>query len=156
MRQPSVAAVVVVGAIALMLACSSSTSPKPSYAGTWVVTPGAFDMGTLSPSSFNVTVTQVAADSYTVAMPALTWSSVPETYDSLPSVIRFADTTSFGFGELHRSPTRLCDIIQIYGRGNAARDTLESARIFVYDTGTVAGQQVCVAAHGGNATIVKQ
>lgn len=156
MRRPPVAVLVAVGAIALTLACSSSTSPKPTYAGTWVVTSGAFDLGALSPASFTVTVRQVAADSYTVALPALTWTSVPETYDSLPEVIRFADTTSFGFVELRRSPTRLCDEIEIYGRGNATRDTLETARIYVFDTATVSNQLMCVPVHGGNATIVKQ
>ncbi len=67
-------ALVVVGGAAWWMSCSSSTSPAPSVAGTWHVTVGSLSSGSMSPSTFDITVTQVGS-SYGLAMPALSYGT---------------------------------------------------------------------------------
>ena len=86
--------------LGLLLACSSSTAPKPTVAGTWHVALGALTSGSLSPASFDVVVPSSGS---VVTMPGLTWSVGSVLFDSVPSIPVFSDTTVFGFGELERS-----------------------------------------------------
>lgn len=141
------------GAAALIAACSSSTSPKPSFAGTWhVAVQGSLTSGTLAPDTFSVVVNQVKTDSYTVTMPSLTWSSL--TFDSGASVIRFTDTTMFGFGAGTHSPTQHCQFIEFFGTKNKSADTLTSAFAEFFNSDTIPGGY-CQSVAQGVLTIHK-
>lgn len=157
MRRSRLAAVVL-GTTALMLACSSSsTAPSPTFSGTWHVTVGTMSSGSITPSSFNVTVTEVNADSVTVVMPALTWSIGPVVYDSAASGSIFSGSSVLALDEVHRSPRNDCDGVAIYGNVNAARDTMLNAKIAIMDTATVQGvPNTCVSKDSATATVVKQ
>ncbi len=158
MRSPRFAAVVVAGT-ALTLACSSSssTAPTPTFAGTWHVTPGTMNSGAITPSPFNVTVTEVNANSVTVVMPALTWSTGPIVYDSAAAGSIFSGSSVMALDEMHRMPRNDCDAITIFGNVNAARDTMFNAKIAIMDTMTVQGvPNTCMPKDSGTAVVVKQ
>ena len=70
MRQSWLSCGVLVGFLA---ACSSSTSPKPSLAGTWHVALQGLIATHVTPETLTVTVTQVNATSYHVTMAAIGW-----------------------------------------------------------------------------------
>ncbi len=73
MKGRIVSSLAVVAAGALWISCSSSTGPAASAAGVWHVTVGALNSGSVSPSTFDITVTQVG-NSYGLVMPALTYN----------------------------------------------------------------------------------
>ncbi len=146
---------VVAGAAALALACSSSTAPKPTVAGVWHVTTGAFGAGTLSPATFDVTVTQVSANSLSVSMPTITWSTFPKVFSGVKNVITFSDSTLFGVSERAQTQANFCDNIGFWGTMNAARDTLLGAKVSVYDTTTMNGTVICIPTTMANVTMTK-
>ena len=133
---------VLLAAIAIATTCKSSTGPTnpPSgtVVGTWHVTSGTLSTGTLSPTTFDVTVAKVGA-SYVVSLPALTWSVGPLVFNTQPHIVPFVDTSLFVVEELPVSPTLPCEFINIGGRKNATVDTVLSATVEVFDSDTGAG-----------------
>lgn len=143
------------GAAALIAACSSSTSPKPSLAGTWhIAVQGSLTSGALSPETLSVTVTQVKADSYTVSMPGVAWSVGPLLFDSGAVAGVFADTSQFGFGEFPTNRTQHCQFIQFFGTKNQGLDTLGSAYVELFNSDTSVGGY-CTSVAQGVVTIHK-
>lgn len=137
------------------VACSSkSTAPKPTVAGTWHVSFGALQGGTLTPTSFDAVVS-AQGNSYVVSMPAITWSVGPVVFDSA-FVSTFSNSTTFGFAAtVHATNrTQACELVQFAGTRNASRDTLQSAQVALFLGDTVAGGY-CQASAGGGATITK-
>ena len=120
-----------------LVACSESTSPTPSVAGTWQVTVQSLDRGTLTPSTFSLVITPVK-DTYVVAMPILTWSLAPDTYDTLPLILRLGNDTAPAstFGVQQFCSRGLC-AIGFIGRMNQTRDTVPVGGILFFDTVTV-------------------
>jgi hypothetical protein len=119
------------------------------------VTTFGLGSGTLSPATFDVVVTAVGNQSFQVSMPAITWSVGPVVFDSTTGVIGFSDTTNFGFYRLASSKTEYCQFIDVWGRKNAAQDTLKSATVQVISGDTAAGG-FCVVNTSGSATVTKQ
>src|ERR1041385_4796143 len=112
----------------VLLGCSSSPAPKPSMAGTWHVSLSGLNSGTLSPSSFDVTVSH-SGSNYAVTMPTLTWSG-GLTFDSGPNLEGFSDTTQAGFIAFTHAPhAHLCQFVAVFGTKNSGFDTLSSASV---------------------------
>lgn len=128
--------------VALVTTCKSSTGPTISTAGTvlgtWHVTSGALSSGTLSPTTFDITVGKVGS-AYVVTLPTLTWSVGPLAFSTQAHIVPFIDTTLFVVEELPVSPTLPCEFITIGGRKNATVDTVMSATVEVFDSDTSAG-----------------
>lgn len=140
----------------MVLGCSSSTSPKPSLAGTWhVALQGTLGIH-VSPDTFSVTVTQVNATSYHVTMPAIAWGDVPVVFDSGAAIAVFQDTTLFGFLELPTAQNRtaVCNFVTLQGTKNSGLDTLTSASMALFNSDTLAGGY-CSPALEGTVTIHK-
>ena len=123
-------------------------------AGRWHVTSFGLGSGTLSPGTFDVVVTAVGNDSLHVSMPVITWSVGPVVFDSIVGLIRFSDTTNFGFFRLASHKTEYCQFVDVWGRKNAGQDTLTSATVQVISGDTTAGG-FCVVATSGPATVTK-
>ncbi len=136
-------------------ACSSnsSTAPKPTLAGTWHVSGATLSSGTLSPAGFDITV-KASGDTYLVTMPSVTWSVGPVTYDSGSGWVNFSDSTFFGFGEYQHSAAHMCAFVLIWGKPNAAKDTLKATSVAVANSDTIAGG-FCNADATGSATVTK-
>ena len=119
-------------------ACSGSSAPAPSRAGTWQVTVQSLDTGTLTPSTFTVGITPISESTYSVVMPSLVWSAGPAVYDTIPQMARFQSDTdpasSLAFEEWCKS---IRCMLTFWGRMNAARDTVASGGIIFFDTITV-------------------
>jgi len=141
----------------LIAGCSSSsTAPKPSLAGTWHVSVGTLNSGTLSPSSFDVTVTQTGGN-YTVSMPTLTWSG-GLVFDSGPNLEGFSpsDTIDAGFIAFTHAPhAHLCEFVMINGRKNQGLDTLKGGQIGLESADTIPGPYCPSPTVVGAATINK-
>ena len=137
----------------LLVGCSSSTAPAPTLAGTWHVSVGPLTSGTITPTSFDITVTKSGA-SYAVSMPALTWSG-GLVFDSGPNLEGFSDTTYAGFVAFTHSPTHLCEFVTIAGVKNQAIDTLSGAEIAVESADTVPGPYCPMPTITGSATVHK-
>jgi hypothetical protein len=118
------------------------------------VTTYGLGSGTLSPATFDVVVTAVGNDSFRVSMPAITWSLGPVVFDSTMGLIRFSDTTNFGFFRLASHKTQYCQFMDVWGRMNAGQDTLKSATVQVISGDTAAGGY-CVVSTSGSATVTK-
>lgn len=139
MRKASVVFTLVT-ASGLWLGCSKDNS-APTLEGTWQVNIGTFAGGTVTPSSFAMTV-WASADSYIVSMPILTWSVGPTTYNGRAGVIKFSGTdTLAGFFEpayqnlgSGSAIALLCHSIEFFGAVRGAHDTLFHARVAVIDT----------------------
>ena len=131
-RSLLVAALVVVGA------CSEPGGPGSTVVGRWHVTTFALGFGTLSPATFDVVVTAVGSDSFKVSMPAITWSIGPVVFDSTTGLLAFSDTANYGFYRLASHKTAYCQFIDVWGRRNAAQDTLRSATVQVISGDTTA------------------
>jgi hypothetical protein len=139
---------------AVLSACSSSTAPKPSLAGTWHVTLGALNSGTLSPASFDVTVKQ-SGSNYTVTMPTLTWTG-GLVFDSGPNIEGFSDTTETGFIAFTHGPhAHICQFVAVGGFKNASLDTLSSAGVIVENVDTIPGGYCARGTVSGTATVHK-
>ena len=141
MKSPTRNRLALVAAVTLAATCKSSTAPTSTAGtvlGTWHVTSGALSTGTLSPTTFDITVGKVGA-SYVVTLPALTWSVGPLVFNTQAHIVPFVDTTLFVVEELPVSPTLPCEFINIGGRKNATVDTVMSATIEVFDSDTGAG-----------------
>ncbi len=140
---------------AFLAACSSnsSTAPKPTLAGTWHVSGASLSNGTLSPSSFDITV-KASGDTYLVTMPSVTWSVGSVTYDSGAGWVNFSDTSFFGFGEYQHNAAHMCAFVLIWGKPNAAKDTLKTTSVAVTNSDTIAGG-FCSADATGSATVTK-
>lgn len=138
----------------LCTACSGGT---PTVAGVWHVNVQSFSSGSLSPASFDVTITD-SAGALKVSMPAITWTGGPDTTINGGHVIRFdtkptMDTyptqqadSLMGFGETVTPDSAgfFCGLIDFAGRLSAKHDTLHSASVKVYDDTTrVGGSIVC-------------
>lgn len=137
MRKASVA-FTLAAAGGLWLGCSNSTGPGDTLAGRWHVAIGPIGSGNLSPSTLDFVV-KTSGNSFTVTLPALTWSIGPVVYDSTPTIATFSDTTYFGFRIAPSTPSEHCDQVLMYGQKNAGQDTLLSATVAVYHADTVAG-----------------
>ena len=114
-------------------ACSESTKPAPTIAGTWHVTVQSLDSGSLSPSSFSVTITPVTESTFAVVMPPLVWS-VGVTYDTIAQIGHYqgdSPDSTLSFEEWCRSLT--C-FISFRARMNQARDSLSSISLLFFDT----------------------
>jgi len=133
--------------------CSNSTGPAPTIAGTWHVTIGALDSGTISPSTFDAVVT-ASGDSFLAKVPRLTWSVGPLVFDSIAAVAVAQDSFIVISAQSLSSP-RTCDFVGVGGRANTARDTLHSAFFAVEDTDNT-GAFICKPkAQGSSVTVHK-
>ena len=150
MRRPGLPCAVLVGVI---LGCSSATGPTHSVVGTWHVVLEMLNSGTISPTSFDVTVTHFG-DGYHVAMPKLAWSG-GLIFDSAPALQIFTDSTKAGFIEYTRAPHDLpCEWVSIYGTKNPGVDTLTRASIVIEHNDTI--PEGCpLPTLGGPATVHK-
>ena len=123
-------------------ACSGSTGPSPTIAGTWHVTvQSLYAVGestpTLTPSTFDVIIKPATQSTFTVAMPPLVWSRGPVTYDTLPMITLlqiYPPDTSLDLEEWCKSMT--C-AISFSARLNQARDTLTWGNVNFLDTVTI-------------------
>ena len=146
MARSTVRAALVLAAGAAWMSCSSSsTAPKKAgFAGVWHVTTGALTRGTISPTSFDVTVT-AAADTFVVSMPTVTWSVGPV---NLNGQMWFnASTDSLHFGIL-KSSLDQCGFLYVNGTVNAARDALSGVMVEVGDSLDIQSQTCQVQATG--------
>lgn len=114
------------------VACSNSTGPKPTMAGTWHVVTGTLNAGNLNPTTFTFEIS-ASKDTFVATLPSLTWSIGPETFDSAVSMGVVEDSIVAIQEQISGSP-HVCDYIAIVGTLNAARDSLHSAVIVVGDT----------------------
>ncbi len=146
-------AVLAASGTALLVFCSSSTSPGvPTVASTWHMTVGALGLGTLTPSSFDVVITQNGAG-YNVSVPTLVWSVGPDTINGSASVYAFPDTTIFGF--IKRAATG-CALAEFAGHLNASKTALTGAEVDVGDSvATVGGSPTCFTQTTGSLTATK-
>lgn len=135
---------------AVWLACSDSSGPPPTLAGTWHVSLGTLNSGTISPSTFDVVLT-ASGDSFLATVPPLTWSVGSVVFDTLVSVAVAED--SFLVVSEQSSP-RTCDFVALTGRANAARDTLHGVEVAVSDTDNT-GVYICKPQAQGSATAHK-
>ena len=142
-------------ALALACACSDVGSPGPDGTATWRVSTFGLGSGTLTPATFNVVVRTVGSDSFQVFMPAITWSVGPVVFDSTMGLIRFSDTTSYGFFRLASHKTAYCQFVDVWGHKNAGQDALTSAVVQVISGDTAAGG-FCVVRTSGGAIVTKQ
>ncbi len=137
----------------LWFGCSNSTGPAPTIAGTWHVTVGALDSGTISPSTFDAVIT-TSGDSFLAKVPRLTWSVGPLVFDSVAAVGVVEDSFVV-ITPQSSSSTRPCDFVAVGGRSNAARDTLHGAYFSVIDT-DMTGVYICKPkAQGSSVTVHK-
>jgi len=143
-------------ALGLLAACGDSNGPAPTFAGTWHVTTGSI-VGTLSPTVFDVVITAVGHDSFTVTFPTITWTNGSNvvTYDGVAGLTTFSDTTTYGFHKAPSTPTQRCQWVEISGHKNAGRDTLTSAIVDVASSDTMPGGY-CQYVTSGSATAIKQ
>ncbi len=145
------AALVLCAGAAWMSCSSSSTAPKKaSFAGVWHVTVGSLTRGSISPSTFDVTVT-ASADTFVVSVPTLTWSLGPVTLDGSSWFQVSTDSTHFGF--LKGSVAQSCGYAFVYGTINSARDSLSSIVVQVGDSTDT--QQNCWPQSYGSGTANK-
>lgn len=135
---------------AVWLACSDSNGPAPSLAGTWHVSVGTLDNGTISPSTFDVVLT-ASGDTFLATIPHLTWSIGSVVFDTLVSV---GVTDDSFLVVTEQSSPRTCDYVAIVGRANSARDTLHGAALAVGDTDNT-GVYICKPQAQGSATAHK-
>lgn len=116
-------------------ACSSNSSagPTPTLAGTWHINIQTLDSGSVSPSSFDVSV-KASGSSYTVSMPILSWSG-KLTFNA-PTFITFSTDTLAGFGSevFGLNAFGACGTVEFYGRPDANKDSLEHASIAIFDS----------------------
>jgi len=144
---------VILAAAGLWIACSDSNGPAPTIAGTWHVTVGALDSGTISPSSFDAVVT-ASGDSFLAKVPHLTWSVGSLEFDTLAGVAVTEDSFIV-ISAQSMSSTRTCDFVGVGGRANVARDTLHGAFFSVIDT-DMTGAYICKPkAQGSSVTVHK-
>jgi hypothetical protein len=123
----------------MSVACSGSTNPAPTIAGTWHVTVLSLDSGSLAPSTFDVAITPVSESTFAVAMPPIVWSVRAERYDTLARLTYFqgdSPDSTLSFEEWCRSLT--C-ALTFHAMMNQARDTLTSEGLLFFDTITVYG-----------------
>ena len=135
---------------AVWLACSDSNGPAPNLAGTWHVSVGTLDNGTISPATFDVVLT-ASGDTFLATIPHLTWSIGSEVFDTLVSV--GVEEDSF-LVVSEQSSARTCDFVALAGRANAARDTIHAATFAVEDTDNT-GVYICKPKAQGSATAHK-
>jgi hypothetical protein len=131
-----------VTAAAVVAACSSSTGPTATLAGTWhvQVDNGSLTSGAVQPDTFSVTVTK-AGTGYTVSMPSVAWGNggTPILFDSGASAAAFSDTSTFGFGAYPYNRSQVCQFIQFQGTKNRGLDTLTMATVAVFNSDTEVG-----------------
>lgn len=135
---------------ALWIGCSDSNGPAPNLAGTWHVSIGTLDNGTISPSTFDVVLT-ASGDSFVATIPHLTWSVGSVAFDTLVAVA--VEEDSFVVIS-EQSSARTCDFVALAGRANAARDTIHSATFAVEDTDNT-GVYICKPKAQGSVTAHK-
>jgi len=71
-------------AIAAVAACSDSTSPAPTFLGTWHVKVSSFSVDTLQPNPFTITLSAGNGDTLRVAMAPVQWDHGPNyVFDSV-------------------------------------------------------------------------
>jgi len=137
---------------ATFAACSSSTGPKPTMAGTWHVVTGTLSTGNLNPTTFDVVIA-ASKDTFVATLPSLTWSVGPVTFDSAGSV-NVVEDSFVSFSEQIGGSSHVCDYIVIAGILNANRDALHSAVIVVGDTDTTMAN-TCKPKANGSVTANK-
>ena len=121
-----------------LVACSDTTIPSPTIAGTWQVTIQSVRTGTLTPLQFDVVITPATESTFNVVMPPIVWSEGPAMYDTLArisSVDNDNPDSTLTFEEFCRSLT--CSLT-FRARMNPGRDSLVGGLLFV-DTITVDG-----------------
>ncbi len=152
MARSTLGAALVLAAGAVWMSCSSSsTAPqKASFAGVWHVSTGTLTRGSLTPTSFDFTVT-ASADTFIVSLPSLNWSVGPVVLDGKTWFQVSTDSTHFGF--LKGSVAAGCGYAFVYGAVNAARDSLSSVVVEVGDS--TDAQQNCWPQSTGTGTVNK-
>lgn len=142
-------------ALGLLSACGDSNGPAPTIAGTWQVALGGLDSGSLAPATFSVVITRVGNDSFSITVPALTWSVggvQAAVFDSTPIFHTISSPdTGFAFLRTSTSPTtrtQRCQWISLGGYTNAGKDTLSSATLTVVSGDTIAGGYCTIGATG--------
>jgi hypothetical protein len=134
------------------VACSNSTGPAPTMAGTWHVVTGTMSAGSLNPTIFDVVIT-ASKDTFVAAVPSITYSVGPVTFDSAVSMFVYNDSQVVISAQVGGSP-HVCDYIAISGTFNAARDTLKHGQISVGDTDATMAY-VCKPKSQGSVTATK-
>ena len=120
--------------VALYAACSGSTNPVPTIAGTWHVVVLSVDSGTLTPSRFNLVITAASDSTFTVAMPAIVWSRGPVRYDTLAHITSFQGDSPDSTLSFEEWCTSLKCALTFHANMNQARDTLTSIALLFSDT----------------------
>ena len=70
--------------IGVLGACSDSTSPAPTFLGTWHVKVSSFSVDTLEPNPFTITLSAGNGDTLHVAMAPVQWDHGPNyVFDSV-------------------------------------------------------------------------
>ncbi len=158
MKAPVVSSLAALAAGVLWLSCSSSTSPKPSVAGTWHVTVGAMSKGVLSPTSFDVTVT-ASADTFIVSMPTVTWQLAPlppETFGSKAGTVSSSNPAVWGVWKGVTAGATPCGSFTVMGTLNADKTALSSVTVTAGDsTAVISGNTYCVPQASGTGTAAK-
>ena len=131
--------------IAALVACSDSTSPAPTFLGTWHVKVTSFSPDTIQSNPFTITVSAGHGDTLHVAMVAVQWDHAPNyVFDSVY-------TTTLAYGAAGDSMNFFeKDVADDYNLGliggaNAKRDTITGQIGVVDNTFSVIGLGTFVA-----------
>ena len=111
-------------AIAAVVACSDSTSPAPTFLGTWHVKVTSFSPDTIQPNPFTITVSAGHGDTLHVAMVPVEWDHAPNyVFDSAytTALAYGAAGDSMNFFERDEAEEYL---VGLFGGANAKRDTI--------------------------------
>ena len=134
------------------VACSNSTGPKPTIAGTWHVVTGAMSVGFLNPTTFDIVIS-ASKDTFVAAVPTIAYSVGPMMFDSAVNMFVYNDSQVVITAQVGGSP-HICDWIAISGTFNPGRDTLKHGMISVGDT-DVSMTYVCIPKAQGSITSYK-
>jgi len=107
--------------IAALGACSDSSSPTPTFLGTWHARVTSFSPDTLQPNPFTVTLRAAHGDTLTLTMAPVQWDHAPNyVFDSVFAVvIPSGDNVTLIEKDVADSY-----YLGIDGTANAARDTI--------------------------------
>ena len=154
MNHRAAKAVLVVFSAGLWMSCSSSTAAKPTVAGTWHIRVASMARGTVTPDSFDVTVTP-SADTFIVSMPTVTWQVAPMppvTFGSKAGVLFSSDTTQWGVWKGVTSGATVCGAFTVGGTLDASKNALSGVTVTAGDS---MGFSACVPQTTGTGTATK-
>lgn len=132
-------------AIATVVACSDSTSPAPTFLGTWHVKVTSFSPDTIQPNPFTVTVSAGHGETLHVAMVPVQWDHAPNyVFDSAftTALAYGAGGDSMNFFERDEAEEYVLGLI---GGANVRRDTISGQIGVVDNTFSVIGLGTFVA-----------